>query len=477
MNQCFLVWLHIVLQVAICDVGIVSGSSEAQACTSQDGAFYEHEQCSTISLLQAVAKAKRSMSAKVKPSHDEMSGGAQDKRAWDRDTASEIQQFRKQEDRAFTKNHALRHMFPSEESTSDEVEKFFIAFGDTSTADLMQMYNVDGRILLGMDAEDLNSYGLSERDAQTILERIETVRSQVTMKESIARMSQSREVFAGVSALHDIVGPDGVLMITLDRKSDRFNRAAHVLKHIGVEPVKVSAVDVMKASAEELGRGCARENDAGVQAMCQGPISPRTGFGCVWPSEQAVAASHRKALEWAKKRDRDWTAIFEDDAVPAPVDNWNAIFQEAWKQLPSWVKFVRLGWCQIGVMDSPAPVIGVPYSNTTSALLITKETWGTMEYDPGGCTTAYMVHRDILDELIGLFPCCGPVDSCFKWDYFKAYNPTTQRERGLDIMMSMDTRNKPLVDDSVEQHGMILQDRVALDSSQEIPWATLAVVP
>mmetsp|Transcript_25566 Transcript_25566/g.46536 ORF Transcript_25566/g.46536 Transcript_25566/m.46536 type:complete len:471 (+) Transcript_25566:39-1451(+) len=374
------------------------------------------------------------------------------------------------EEYASEQQHASSCMFPTSKSTPEDVKNFFVKFGNAGTGFDMQRENIDGDAFLSMSAGDLRRHGLSEERARTILERIETARAQEGIRQSLMREAKSNKPFDGNWTLHEIVGPDGVLMITLDRRSERFQQSAQALKRIGIRPVKVRAVDRLNASEEVLARGCPKLHDPGVEEWCRKPASRpqgRTGNGCAWPTEQAVAASHRKALEQARHGGGEWTAILEDDAVPALVEDWNRAFKELWQQLPPRVKFVRLGWCQIGSMDSPEPVIQIPYAKNDGAILVEKEgCCGTMDYEPGGCTTAYMVHKDIVEEMLNLFPCCGPVDSCYKWDFLKAKDPETAQPRGLDIMMSMDSHNRPLWDLSVEQHGVILQDRIDIESAR-----------
>jgi len=375
------------------------------------------------------------------------------------------------EEYAFNQNHALK--FPTESSSPDEVKIFLMAMGNVMAGLKMKKENIDGNRFLNLNVVDLERYGVSVDKARMLLERIKTAQAQADIRQSMAHLAKSRREPTGSSFLHDIVGSEGVLMITLDRRSERFNHSTRALQQIGINAVKVSAVDATKASKEELARGCPKEDDPGVKEWCQKPASRaqgRAGSGCALQTQQAIAASHRKALEQAKASGRTWTAVFEDDSVPAPVENWNSALRELWGQLPARVKFVRLGWCQLRAMDRSDPVIAVPYANASRAVLIQREgCCGNMFYDPGGCTTAYLVHKDALSDLLNLFPCCGPVDACYKWDFFKAWNPRTKHDRGADVMMSIDSHNAPLLDGLVEHHGLILQDRIAISTAQDRP--------
>lgn len=473
LSACGFAWFALIASLDFVAKALGTKACESNYCSSSligDAV----EEGDILSLLQTATNVQRhDMPAREKLSHHGNAWADEKINALEESNSSGRQlDFFKREDIAFRRNHLLRYVFPTEDSTPDEVANFFIKFGSEGTASQMKESHVDGLIFLHMTAEDLDQYGMDEVDTQTILNRIETARSQSLIRQMMANEMHNTRAFHGTSALHDVVGADGVFLISLDRMSERYNESANVLNQIGIKPVKISAVDAAMASRRELAQGCSKAGDPGVLESCQNPGSQakgKTGYGCIHSTEQAVAASHRKALQEAKKRGGEWTAIVEDDAVPAPVENWNLAFRNIWKQLPAWVKFVRLGWCQLGSMDLPDPVVAVPYANTSGATLIEKEgCCGTMYYDPGGCTTAYIVHRDILDEMLNLFPCCSALDSCYKWDYFKAYNPETKQERGLDIMMSMDSHNKPLWDDGwVEQHGMFLQDRVMLESAQQ----------
>mmetsp|Transcript_44658 Transcript_44658/g.83231 ORF Transcript_44658/g.83231 Transcript_44658/m.83231 type:complete len:493 (-) Transcript_44658:121-1599(-) len=484
-----LVWIF-----AVSGAWIVTGDTEADVCASGKCADSEVDDGiqvdSALSLLQVASTAERSMPARVQPSRDSIAGGGRGRDGGrgqdglDFESASKTEQHFKLEQRAFNQNHATRYMFPLNTSSPQEVEDFFILFGDDVTGWMMKNKGIDGKRFLNMKPRDFEPFSMHEYDRDNILTRIKTRHAQDGVRREMMKVASNRKTFTGISALHDIVGPDGVLMITLDRMSERFNESARVLGQVGIKPTRVSAVDMKVASKEELARGCPKQGDPGVKEQCEKPqvdrgskkLEGKAGFGCMWPTEQAVAASHRKALEIAKERDAEWTAIFEDDTVPAPHSDWNGALRDLWSKLPAKTKFVRLGWCQLGIMDWRDPVIQVHYANTTGAAAVEKEgCCSTMYYDPGGCTTAYMVHKDILDEILGVYPCCGPVDSCYKWDWYKSYDAKSDKDRGLEIMMSLDTTNQPLWDDNVEHHGLILQDRENIESAQEIPWGTFDV--
>lgn len=446
---------------------LVAGSSEASACKSNSCRFSEEDDGSqagsTISLLQVTSTAQRSAPLQVRHTPDHSTGGAGSNIAGASDDVQHPLFL-------VEKHNDLRHggTFPNPTSPPEEVEQFLLKIGYTAAASMMKQENVNGDAFFRMRYEDLMQYGMSEEEIANLLPRLHTASSQWNIRKKMEHMASAGRIFRQRSALHDVVGDDGVLMISLDRVSDRFNHSSKVLEQIGIHVKKISAVDASSATPQELAQGCAKGGEEGVKEWCNGPDQFRSGHGCGWPTEQAVAASHRKALEFAKSRGRKWTAIFEDDAVPAPIQNWDDVFRDAWSNLPQRVKFVRLGWCQAGNMNWKYPMRQVFLAKSNLSVLV--EQWnynGEMLYDPGGCTTAYMVHRDILDNVLNLFPCCGPVDSCYKWDYFKYVDPDTNKFQGLDVMMSLDSHDEPLWDDwYLEHHGLIFQDRDRLDRTQ-----------
>merc|ERR1719221_320452 len=85
-------------------------------------------------------------------------------------------------------------------------------------------------------------------------------------------------------------------------------------------------------------------------------------------------------------------------------------------------------------------------------------------YYTGGCTSGYMVHRSILPELLGIFPCCCPIDCCMERQLF--YTPTKPERvdgiyRGQQIMINLDAWDS--AQDSFNyasftQGGILVQD-------------------
>lgn len=225
-----------------------------------------------------------------------------------------------------------------------------------------------------------------------------------------------------ISGLHHVVGKHGVLVLTLVRQPERLVRAVTALGKVGIVPVPFPATDARCASPEKLDLGIrrahARESDkvALIRAQKAGQSTEQ------WWQEtnvaQAIADSHRRALQAAlARRDHEWTAILEDDAVPfGGTDSWDESFTKAWAAIPDGVKFVRLGWCGTG------PPYEEHFTATDGGFMIGQWVDHGNFTDPhasdGGCTTGYVVHKSIIPEMLQMFPCTEAVDSCFLWKLF-----------------------------------------------------------
>mmetsp|Transcript_61331 Transcript_61331/g.109287 ORF Transcript_61331/g.109287 Transcript_61331/m.109287 type:complete len:777 (-) Transcript_61331:67-2397(-) len=347
--------------------------------------------------------------------------------------------------------------FPTGSSSTRDVERFMMEFGSPWAAAQMIEDEIDGEAFLQLLPEDLKEYGLKRGPALKLYKHIQTAVGTSAARNSI-----------GTNALHEVVGPDGVLLIASPGRREQSAHARRKLDAVSINATLLFATDESTASSEELEHGCALDSTPGVKDSCSS--AHKTGYGCASKAEQAIATSHLRALQEAKKRNRDWTAILEDSAVPVPVDNWSAIFRKAWQKVPPRTQMVRLGWCQIDTMDYQDPVIHHVHSNVSGAILTQRIGFGKFSgkpfvYEPGGCSTAYMVHRDILEDLISLFPCCGGVDACYKWDFLKQVNPKTGVERGLEIMMNIDSNHHQTIDGVIEHHGLMVQDGDALKVS------------
>jgi len=234
------------------------------------------------------------------------------------------------------------------------------------------------------------------------------------------------------SSLHDVVGPDGVLMLSLERDSSRFAFSAQHLGDAGIFPSKFLATDGTCASPEALDKGCASQtktNKHGCSSL------KKTGEGCSHKAEQAIADSHRRALLAAEKRDHDWTLIVEDDAVLVRPHRWDDAFKRAWEQVPPETQIVRLSWCLPGNVSQ---IIQPAYVDAGDFKLIKWNGYST-GYRAGGCTSAYLVHRAFIPEMLSVFPCCCAVDCCLENDLYNRLAGESHSEtRGMMIMLSMD---------------------------------------
>mmetsp|Transcript_139124 Transcript_139124/g.245825 ORF Transcript_139124/g.245825 Transcript_139124/m.245825 type:complete len:703 (-) Transcript_139124:68-2176(-) len=374
------------------------------------------------------------------------------------------------EDIAQSAEAAQSTLFPTPSSSADDVAKFMNSIQASWAAQMMKADDIDGEAFQMLRIGDLREYGMKKGPALKLSEQILDMNAEVeAARRKNSGVLQERPPPVRSNALHDVVGPDGVLMISLDRRPERFQFSSAMLRHVGINAVKLSAIDRTIANSTELARGCPLEGDEGVRQHCA--ASGKTGYGCKLNSEQAIAASHLRALEEAQKRTEEWTAIFEDDVVPAPAEGWSDLFRKAWERVPAHIRVVRLGYCQLDMNHQPVPIYQYVHANISGVVLSQYTGWGEQQpfyYEPGGCTSAYLVHKSILPEMIKLFPCCGSVDSCYKWDFFKTLNSETKLERGMEIMMNMDSPDAPLLeeDGNVHHYGLIRQDRQSLFTSR-----------
>jgi len=238
---------------------------------------------------------------------------------------------------------------------------------------------------------------------------------------------------AGKSGLHDVVGPDGVLMISLERDDHRFEFSKEHISAAGIHPSKLLATDGTCASESVLGMGCASQNAMNSDEWCAS--LQKTGTGCSSRAEQAIADSHRRALMAASEREHDWTLIMEDDALLVRPHRWDAAFRKAWAKVPPKTEIIRLSWCLPG---NSSEILQPTYIDASDFKLIKWNGYST-GYRAGGCTSAYMVHRTAIPEMLGVFPCCCAVDCCFENDLYNRVRSGSRETRGMTIMLSMDT--------------------------------------
>lgn len=254
-------------------------------------------------------------------------------------------------------------------------------------------------------------------------------------------------------------------MISLSKESSRFRSSASKLADIGVHPTFFAGIDGRNPNISE----------AALEMAVKWPDPAPSWYGHKAGSIsvrliQALAESHRRALLAAQRRGPNWTAILEDDAVPSsgtglsPVE-WSEAFKAVWALLPPSAQLVRLGYCQLRNW----PLEEYPYKAgmtlTTYAdggqFRLTRWMGWKGQYQPGGCTTAYMVHKDIIPEMLTTFPCPSPIDAC--WNrYF------TKNSRGWDFLYNIDTHASPnqafqeaskgVVNKFAAQFGVLKQD-------------------
>jgi len=273
-------------------------------------------------------------------------------------------------------------------------------------------------------------------------------------------------------SLHDVVGPDGVLLIHLERAGRTEHRK---LNEVGIYPTLLPATDALNATPEDLNRGCLSHFESDTASRCTGfdrmPGGTR-GDGCMNPTEQAIAESHRQALLAAQARNSTWTAILEDDVIPNDPEHWNENFKKLWSQVPPEVGFVRLGWCTFPQDEGEIQkntFAQVDNWRIINEMTTVRDGW----YHSGGCTTGYMVHRDTLPMVLRLFPCCGPMDACFEHELF--YWPPfcrhvnkvecwgKQHMMGLDVIGTEDATGGWT---SMTQNGILVQDNRKSGSTQ-----------
>jgi hypothetical protein len=226
----------------------------------------------------------------------------------------------------------------------------------------------------------------------------------VLMKNRAASPKALRESY---SFLHDVVGADGVLQISLQRAPERAAYSAERLESVGITPTAFPATDVECTPQDVLDEAC--------NEFCS-------------TFEAAIAHSHKRALEFAANRGDAWTAILEDDAIPVLVGqmtpgSWNDEFRRIWSELPANAKIVRLSWCTPNSEDwylKWSNAVGD--ENSAEKMKLTQfavenakdEIWNSV----GLCTSAYVVHKDIVPQLLQTFPCNCALDACLGWKFF-----------------------------------------------------------
>jgi len=308
--------------------------------------------------------------------------------------------------------------------------------------------------------------------------------------QSLALLEQEVRDICGLTAtathvhygnIHDVVGKDGVLQIRLPG-SARYKYSAEELQSAGIVATKFSATNASTTPSLVLASTCPLHSDPDAAKICaqkEDEIQAPRGTlgeepGCKTKVEQAIADSHRGALLAALKRQDEWTAIIEDDVVPLHPGFFDASFKEAWKKVPKTAKLVRLSWCSFE--KDLGSIAKRTSENAGNFRLINTMDWedeqGKSHYYTGGCTTGYIVHKSFVPELLGIFPCCCPMDCCMERQLFYApalkHGPKTEFGfRGEQIMVNLDawdSREESFNYTSFNQGGILVQDNRDLTS-------------
>lgn len=294
-------------------------------------------------------------------------------------------------------------------------------------------------------------------------------------------------------SLHSVTGPDGVYMISALRNGSapRARRSLASLRLANVFPELVRATEASNAEDGALTLACPLEAEEGVAAWCR-DMGREGQAGCATDVEQAIADSHRRALLRARRRSMegpDWTAILEDDVVPVD-DSFDRHFEIAWAAVPAEARIVRLGWCDpedVGVVEDEELRPGAPEElDSDSPVRLVSKRWftdeaGELHYHTGGCTSGYLVHREIIEEVLAAFPCCAAFDKCLQrqlfyqpalepgeWeeplegeDFHETMTREVRRWRGSEILVDLDHIEARATSSGFadfNQSGLLVQD-------------------
>mmetsp|Transcript_83156 Transcript_83156/g.147219 ORF Transcript_83156/g.147219 Transcript_83156/m.147219 type:complete len:382 (-) Transcript_83156:114-1259(-) len=288
---------------------------------------------------------------------------------------------------------------------------------------------------------------------------------------------------ASYGYIHDIIGKDGALMLTMLRLPERFENAAAKLRPAGIIATHFPAADGYCEPRGDIERGCFMKSERvedsllnlGVENVCN--AKQGWGQGCIGKGTAACTESHHRALEVAQYRKHDWTLIMEDDAVPVEPETFQENFRKAWQKLPAFAKLVRLGWCTFPLhgMVAEVPVDPVHVAevyDSAGKFNIVRKIWDMQynRYDAGFCTTAYMIHRDAIPDMLGLFPCCCGSDCCFNGGLFSnARNPEGSNETwGYKNMVSIGMEGSAEATIGWNQHGGMYQFGPLVQDNREL---------
>jgi len=211
------------------------------------------------------------------------------------------------------------------------------------------------------------------------------------------------------SAFHDAVGEDGAVMMTL-RGRGGYEYGVDKFRSVGINMLSIEAVDGRTATPADVAAGCVTQDLVPI-GNCQ------ADQGCRTMVEAALTESHRRALEYALHREgSNWTAIFEDDAIPVefPGVDWDLEFRRAWEHLPPTARIIRLHWSDNfgAVRELPKPI------ENKGRFQWLQHANSSHRDGFGGCLTAYMVHKEFIPEMLKVFPCCMISDACYIWEIY-----------------------------------------------------------
>jgi GR25 family glycosyltransferase involved in LPS biosynthesis len=275
---------------------------------------------------------------------------------------------------------------------------------------------------------------------------------------SSLKARQAASSFRGSSFLHEVVGENGVLQMSLERTPERATYSAEKLESVGISPTAFPATDVECTPQNMLDEAC--------NEFCSA-------------HEAAIAHSHKRALEFAAQRKHEWTAILEDDAVPVLVGqmtsgSWDAELRRIWSQLPANARIVRLSWCVPNSEDwylAWSNAIG-DESNAEKmkfTQFVVENSKAEIYNSVGLCTTAYVVHRDIIPELLQTFPCNCAFDACLGWKFFNRVDsggaPYSTYLYNLDVGGSADLTWSLEPEHSMNWYGAMRQAHETLGST------------
>jgi GR25 family glycosyltransferase involved in LPS biosynthesis len=244
--------------------------------------------------------------------------------------------------------------------------------------------------------------------------------------------------------MHKAVGkvpPGGhAIVISLATSPERAAFVHKSLSPLGVDLVDMQAV-TEHSTREELHSACGFEKYP----------------GALTDESRARAASHKKALVMAAERKENWTLILEDDVAPLPIphEQWLAGFDAAWQRLkhrdPA---VVRLGWCQFNGGKPEVENLENGFQIIHRIMAGRHDREAPEGINNGLCSTAYIVSKKYVHQMIQAFPGCHePLDLFYAHELF---NKKPFSNKVWSITHQNSTKMFKAWRD-FEQHGLIAQ--------------------